>query len=195
MILGITGQIGSGKSTAAAILRQMGAAVIDADRIGKLVVNRDLQLRQKLVRQFGPDIIDAAGRLRRRYLARLAFANERSNRALNRLVHPALLKELKSRVRDQARRYNLVVIDAALLLDWNLDRFADHVLVLHASQEVRFDRLRRRGIDRADARARQKAQLPYAEYRRRSDTIILNSGTIADLKRKLTKFIGTLDIE
>lgn len=192
MLIGLTGQIGAGKTTAAVMLASMGAYVIDADLIGHEVVDSSPQLRRKLGHQFGPDIFDWRGRLKRRLLARRAFANEESRRLLNNLVHPYLLKELHRQVRVAARSYNLVIIDAALLLDWHMDREVDFVLVIHASRNTRFARLARRGISRADAMARQKAQLPFREYQRRADRLILNNVTPANLKTKLMKFLNSI---
>jgi dephospho-CoA kinase len=84
------------------------------------------------------------------------------------------------------------VIDAALLLDWGMDRELNFILVIHSGLETRLKRLARRGITRADALARQRAQRPFSEYRRRADRVMLNSGTPADLKRKLLKLWNKL---
>jgi len=185
MQIGLTGQIGSGKSTAAEILASFGAVVISADEIGRDVIDNSSPLRRRLACRFGADILDRSGRLRRKRLAATAFADPASTRALNELVHPYLLKELRRRLKQLERTNNVVVVDAALLLFWNLDREMDLTLVIHAGEETRLRRAAGRGISVADARARQVAQLPYAEFRRRADRLILNIGSVADLRRKL----------
>ena len=192
MLIGITGQIGAGKSTAAEIMAELGAHVIDADEIGKKVVNKSEQLRKRLAHRFGADILDKRGRLKRKKLAQLAFVSERSRDALNRLVHPFLLWDLLQEMKVANKTYELVVVDAALLLHWNLDRKMDHVLVIHAERELRFRRLKKRGISRADALAREKAQLPYREFQIRSDRLILNSGTVRQLRRILVQFLDEI---
>jgi dephospho-CoA kinase len=188
MVIGVTGQIGSGKSTAAAILGALGAVVIDADRIGREVVDRNPQLRQRLADEFGDDILTSSGNLRRKRLAAKAFANAEAKAKLNELVHPYLLDELRQRVNQWEARGRVVVIDAALLLDWKLDYEIDYTLVIHAGLDTRLSRLAERGISRADALARQQAQLPFTEYRRRAGRVILNRGSIDDLRRKLSEW-------
>lgn len=187
MYIGVTGQIGSGKTTAAKILASFGAAVIDADLIGRKVVDRSAPLRKKLACQFGGGILTPSGKLSRKKLARLAFADKAAKQRLNRLVHPFLLKELRRQMKELVKRYDVVVIDAALLLDWELDRRIDLVLVIHASKETRLKRMTARGFSKEDILARQRAQVPFSEYRRRADYIILNNGTVEQLKLRLQR--------
>lgn len=191
MVIGVTGQIGSGKSTAASILAECGAVVIDADRIGHEVTADTPALRVKLAHEFGEDIFDSRGRLLRKKLAHRAFATKRGRHTLNRLVHPYLVKRLRKRVRD-ASRHGHVVIDAALLLDWGMDRELDFILVIHSGLETRLKRLAQRGITRADALARQRAQRPIKDYRKRADRVMMNSESKASLKRKLLKLWNKL---
>ena len=188
MLIGVTGQIGAGKSTAAAIFKSFGAAVVDADKIGRQVVDNNPVLLRRLVRTFGDRILNRRGNLDRKRLAALAFENDASGRRLNQLVHPYLLKELHRRVKQASTRHEVVIIDAALLLDWNLDRQVDMTLVIHTSRARRLALAKKRGIAPADARARQRRQLPYSEYRCRADVVILNNGSKDDLHRKLGDF-------
>ncbi|MEW6412821.1 MAG: dephospho-CoA kinase [Candidatus Zixiibacteriota bacterium] len=190
MIIGITGQIGSGKSTAARLLKQMGAVVIDADQIGREVVEQNPALLKGLVKRFGDEILTPKGKLDRKKLAALAFRNNDTRDMLNRLVHPYLLKELNRQMKSLAKRHRLVVIDAALLLYWNLDQVVDKVILIHASQKIRLRRLAERGIGRKDALARQRQQLSYTEQRKRADHVIFNNGTPQELKLKLQKVIA-----
>lgn len=192
MIIGITGQIGSGKSTVARIFKRLGAAVIDADKIGRDVVETNPELLSRLTSEFGPGILGKTGKLRRGQLALLAFATEDAKARLNRIVHPHLLKELRRQARELSRRNELIVIDAALLLDWNLDTMLDAVVVIHAPEKTRLQRLEGRGISREDVRARQKRQLPFSEYRRRADFVVLNNQSVDKLESKLRKLARKL---
>ncbi len=187
MLIGVTGQIGSGKTTAAKILASFGAVVIDADEIGHQVVDESAQLRRKLAKQFGQDILTASGKLSRKKLADLAFADEVAKGRLNRIVHPALLRKLRRQMKELTKRHAVVVVDAALLLDWNLDREMDLVLVIHASKEMRLKRSVKRGFSREDVLARQKAQVSFSEYRRRADRVILNNGTVEQFGSRLQR--------
>jgi dephospho-CoA kinase len=192
MVIGLTGQIGSGKSTAADTLAGLGATVIDADRIGREVVDNSPRLLRQLVTAFGAEILNRRGQLRRRKLAEFAFVDAESRDRLNHLVHPHLLKELRRQVKTAAKNKRVVVIDAALLLYWGMDKEVDLVLVIHAGRDIRLARLRARGISPEDAQAREKAQLPYSEFRSRADRLILNNGSPKDLKRKVTVFFRSL---
>jgi len=188
MVIGLTGQIGAGKSTAARILREHGALIVDADLIGRQVVDKSPVLRKKLARAFGPEILDRQGAVKRRKLASLAFADSSSRDKLNDLVHPFLLKELRRQVKAGARTHRVVVIDAALLLFWGMDSEVDLVLIIHTGRHRRLERMEQRGISREDTLAREKAQLPYSEFRRRADRLIMNTGNLEQLRRKLDRF-------
>lgn len=192
MVIGITGRIGSGKSTAAKIFKAMGAAVIDADRIGREVVDGTPRLLQELKKRFGPQIVSASGKLRRKKLAELAFESEEARQGLNGLVHPYLLKELRRQMKAFARTHEITVIDAALLLEWNLDRELDAVILIHAPEAVRLERMNKRGISRSDALARQRRQLSYTEQGRRATHVIFNNTTEGELKRKLERVLGKI---
>ena len=184
MLIGITGQIGSGKSSLAALFARWGARVVDADRIGREVVQKNPALLRKLVRVFGADILAKPGALHRERLAAHAFASPVAKRKLDRLVHPYLLRELRHKVHEAARTGRMVVIDAALLLDWHMDKEVDAVVLVHASRKIRTARLASRGISPKDAVARERAQLSYKTYLQRSHYVIFNSGSKADLRAK-----------
>ncbi len=186
MRIGITGQIGSGKSVAAQILGSLGAAVVSADEIGREVVDGSAALRKRLARRFGADILDERGCLLRKRLAAQAFVDHEATEALNRIVHPPLLRELRRRVKSLEKTHPAVVVDAALLLYWDLDREMDYTLVIHAGEATRLARAVKRGISRKDALARQRAQLPYSVFRSRADRVVLNNGSASDLARKLS---------
>jgi dephospho-CoA kinase len=195
MLIGLTGQIGAGKTSAARILARLGAAVVDADQIGRKVVDQSSVLRRKLAKVFGNSVIDGKGRVYRKKLAELAFAGGNATETLNALVHPYLLKELRRRVRRASRTHAVAVIDAALLLYWGLDKEVDFVLVIHASRATRLKRLEARGISRKDALARERAQLSFREFQQRADRVMLNNGTIDDLKRKIQTLYRQIAIQ
>ncbi len=187
MRIGITGQIGAGKSTAARILQQMGAYLIDADRIGREAVEEHAKLRTELAKAFGDDVIDTQGRLKRALVARRAFADERSKQRLDKLVHPYLLRDLRQQIKEAERNHRVVVVDATLIFDWGLEGELDFTIVIYAPRSIRFMRLGKKGVDAVDARARQRRQLSLAEYRKRADVVIDNRGSAAELKARLER--------
>jgi len=174
-IIGITGQIGAGKSTAALVFRKMGAAVINADRIGREVVEKNLSLRLKLARTFGKEMLTSKQKLRRHRVAEIAFSDKAQKRKLDRLVHPFLIKELKFQIKKFSKNYNVIVIDAALLLDWHLGKMIDRVLVIESRSNQRINRLLKRGFSKSDALARQKLQRTTAAFRKHADKVIVNN--------------------
>jgi dephospho-CoA kinase len=167
MIIGLTGQIGE-------------------------VVDGSVVLRRRLVRAFGSVVVDGRGNIRRKKLAELAFVDQSSRDKLNRLVHPYLLAELNRQMRRAGRGGRVVVVDAALLLHWEMDRQVDVVVVVHASRKLRLKRLQARGVTRKDALAREKAQLSFAEFRRRADHVVLNAGSETDLAAKARRLYGRI---
>jgi len=192
MVIGLTGLIGSGKSTAANIFRATGFVIIDADQIGKEVVNHNPELLGKLVRLFGVEILTKNRKLNRSKLAVLAFANEISHLKLNRAVHPYLLKELRLKLSHLKKIKKNVVIDAALLLDWNLDKICDYVFLIHASEKLRQTRIAKRGISISDFKARQKMQIQYSQQRARADFCLMNNSTETMLKQKIESYLHKL---
>ncbi|MEE8149031.1 MAG: dephospho-CoA kinase, partial [candidate division Zixibacteria bacterium] len=162
--------------------------VIDADKIGRKVVDTNPKLLRKLAREFGPQILTPSGNLRRTKTAEIVFSSEKNKKLLNSLVHPYLLKELMRQVRINLSKKKVVVIDAALLLDWKLENLVDQTLVISCSKKKRLTRLIKRGLSKYDALARMKSQLPFRDYQKRADRVILNSSTKAAFKRKVQKW-------
>lgn len=187
MLLGLTGQIGAGKSTAARILEEFGASVVDADLIGKQVVEQSPALLKELVRRFSEEILTPSGKVNRKALAKKAFASDDATRALNEIIHPYLLKELHRQVKYHLKQGRVVIIDAALLLDWELDRKVDTTIVIAAPLRLRTKRMALRGLSPAEILARQKAQPSLATFRSRADYVISNSGNVKELRRRLEK--------
>jgi len=184
MKIGLTGQIGAGKSTVAAVFKSKGAVVIDADTIGKEAIQHNPSLLRQLVKVFGNGILTASGALNKLKLAGLAFADADSTAALNCLVHPHLLKELRRQIREGLKAGGIIVVDAALMHYWRLESEMDVTIVVSAPRRVRLQRMQERGISRADALKRDRAQLSFTEMRKRSDVVILNSGSRRDLRRR-----------
>jgi dephospho-CoA kinase len=185
MLIGITGQIGTGKSEVAEILKKYGAFVISADKIGFDVVEGNPAIIKRLIRVFGDDIVTKSGRLRRKKLARLAFSSETNKRKLNQIVHPALLKSLGQQVRSALKKYNLVVVDAALLVDWAWHKKVDLTILVHAGKNIKFARLLKKGFTREEAIMRLRSQLKYSCLREHSDMVIFNNKTKKHLEKRV----------
>ena len=192
MLIGLVGRIGAGKSTAADIFKKHGAYVISADDIGRDVVEKNPAVLKRLVSAFGKDILTPTGKLRRRKLGEIAFASDNSKRKLNTIVHPALLKELARQVKTAQKTHTLIVIDAALLIDWGWHKKVDLTVLIHAGLETQIKRLRAKGYSLAEARQRLKSQLPYRTLRSHADVAILNNTTHAKLETKIRYLLDSL---
>jgi dephospho-CoA kinase len=185
MLIGLTGQIGAGKTAVAEILSKFGATIIDADQIGRDILEKNRSVKRELVRAFGKQVVDSRGRIDRQALATVAFVDERSRRKLNRIVHPHLLAELHRQTKAHHKTGKTVVIDAALLLEWKLDRTVDTVIAVLAPATIRLRRMNKRGFAESDIRRRMRLQLPATEFRRRSDIQISNNGSRAELRQRV----------
>jgi dephospho-CoA kinase len=179
----LTGGIGSGKSTVAAMLVERGAVLIDADAIAREVVEPGQPTLAQLVDRFGAQILDERGRLDRAALAAVAFADDASRADLEGITHPAINEEFVRRLRD-APKDAVVVCDVPLLAESVQARARGYqlVIVVEAPEDVRLARLEDRGVPRADAERRIAAQASDAERRALATHVIDNGGDLAALE-------------
>lgn len=174
LLVGLTGGIGSGKSSVAARLVARGVVVIDADAIAREIVLPGSPVLDDLAARFGRDILDADGGLRRQVLAERAFADDASRRALDELTHPAIRERLAARVRAHAAD-DLVVVDHPLLIETGQVDDFDELVVVLAGEDTRVARLvGARGLDADDVRARMRAQTDDATRRQVATYLVHN---------------------
>ena len=176
LLVGLTGGIGAGKSTVAALLAERGAVILDADQVAREVVEPDQPAFVALVERFGPSIVGPDGRLDRQALANVAFATPESKAALDAITHPAIHAEFGRRMRDAPD--GIVVMDVPLLVESKTaaERGYEVVIVVEAPEALRLDRLEGRGVPREDAQARMRAQATDEE-RRAVATHLIDNGT------------------
>lgn len=183
LLIGLTGGIGSGKSTVSALLARRGAVVIDADAI-----TRELQLPgtpvvAAMVERFGAEILQADGSLDRQAVADIVFADADALADLNRIVHPAVGVEIAERLQREAKTDHLVILDVPLLVESGRDDMAA-LVVVDVDPEVALRRLvEHRGMRADDVRARMARQASREERLAKADLVIDNSGTPDDLER------------
>ena len=187
MTVGVTGNMGAGKSTVCRVFESEGALVLDADGVGHETLGDPL-VRRQLVAAFGEAILGPDGKIIRPELGRRAFASKEAREQLNTIVWPALGRRLNEAragaLRDQPERP--VVIDAALLIEWGDPRaFCDVLVVVGAPASLRRERsMHRLGLTRAEAEARMASQLPDDEKARVADHVIENDGSLEALKQR-----------
>ena len=183
-MVGLTGGIGSGKSTVAAMLAERGAVVVDADAIAREVVEPGRPAYAGLVERFGDDVVAPDGTLDRATLAAKAFATPEAKADLEAITHPAIGAEFLRRVAE-APEDGIVVHDVPLLVESARGFEYGCVIVVEAPREVRLRRLEARGIGRADAEARMAAQASDAERREVATWVLDNGGDREALRRQV----------
>lgn len=185
--IGLTGGIGSGKSTVARLLAERGALVVDADRIAREVLEFGTPGLAAVTAEFGPGILAADGSLDRAALAAVVFADEAARRRLDRLVHP-LVRQRSAEMIAGAPADAVVVNDVPLLVETGQVGSYDLVLVVEADPGTRLARLVGRGMTEVDARARIAAQATDEQRRAVADVVLDNSGTPAALAAQVDRF-------
>ena len=170
--VGITGGIGSGKSTVCAILAEFGVAVYDSDSRAKRLMNEDNTLRERLLERFGSEVYCVEG-LNRRYLAERVFGNPEELKALNAIVHPAVMDDFDRWALEQEGSY--VVLESAILFEASLDRRVDVSVAVMAPEELRIERaMQRDGAQREQIVARMNNQISDQERVERAKYTIVN---------------------
>jgi dephospho-CoA kinase len=185
--IGLTGGIGSGKSTVSALLVQRGAVLVDADLIAREVVQPGTPGLAAVVEAFGPGVLAADGSLDRPALAAIVFADPDARRRLDGIVHP-LVRARAAELIAAAPPDAVVVQDVPLLVETGQSASYDLVLVVEADQETRVARLVERGLTEADARARIAAQATDEQRRAVADVVLDNSGSREQLAAQVDRF-------
>ena len=189
MVIGVTGGLGSGKSSVCRRFEAEGAIVIEADQTGRQVVEEPGVLR-KLIAAFGPGLTDGDGNLNRRLLGVRAFSNAESKERLNDIVWPPLVRKLRADAASALHEHpdRPVVVDAALLLEWGDVSWLDALVVVTAERSVRKDRMiRRMGLSEQEVEDRMKAQMPEEDKVRKADYVIVNDGSLEALATRATE--------
>ncbi len=193
-VVGLIGGIGSGKSEASSILESLGAAVIDADKVGHAVYEPGTEGFQGVVDAFGRDVVGADGAIDRRKLGARVFSEAGQLERLNAIVHPLIRSEIERRIaieREQGRA-DLVVVEAAILLEAGWRALVDEVWVVSSAPETGRERLATsRGLTAEEVDARVAKQMPDAERRAAADAVIENDADRAALRARLRELLAT----
>jgi dephospho-CoA kinase len=188
-IIGLTGGIGSGKSTVAGFLAGLGAAVIDLDKVGHEVIGRGGEAFKGVVNEFGEGILNAAGDVDRNKLGDIVFRDPRALSHLNRIVHPAIDKEIEKRIGEYRRRgLKAVVLEAAAILEAGRAAQADEIWVTVAPETTVLKRLSERsGYSEGESRARLRSQISSGERVKHADVVIATDCTLGELESRVKK--------
>jgi dephospho-CoA kinase len=187
ILVGLTGGIGSGKSTISSLLEGKGAVIIDADAIVREVQLPGSSVLAELAEKFGSEVLAADGSLDRQAVANIVFTDPDALKALNAIVHPAVGKEMNRRMIEQRTTDHVVVLDIPLLTE-NPREGLQGKIVVDVPVEVQVERLvKYRGFDETDARARISRQATREQRLATADFVVDNSGDLADLQPQIDK--------
>jgi len=190
LTIGLTGGIGSGKSTVTKFLEELGAPIIDADKVGHAIYAPDGPGYHEVIAAFGREILASDGTIDRRKLGPIVFADANALKRLNAIVHPkmfARMREMVGQLRDQGERQPIVV-EAAILIEANWQTLFDQIWLVIASTAQVVDRIERdRGLKPEQTEARIRAQLSDDERQKHATLVITNNGTIGELREKVAQ--------
>ena len=185
MIIGLTGGIGSGKSVVGAMLADLGAHVIDTDKVGHRVYAAGSEGFRRIVETFGPEVVARDGAIDRKRLGAIVFADAARRNALNGIVHPLIFQEIMREIGERRAGgfAGPIVLEAPILVEAKGTGLVDQIWVVTApSEAIRRRLLDSRALTRAEIAARVAAQLDDAERRRHADVIIENDGDLTNLR-------------
>jgi dephospho-CoA kinase len=186
LLVGLTGGLGSGKSTVARMLQHRGAEVFDADQLARLAVIPGSPGYEKVVRHFGSSVVGPTGDIDREALATRVFGDTEARRALESIVHPEVFRLLAEQIEAYRSTDRVVVFDAPLIVETGFDKAVDFLVVVAASEEIQVARVAgERAMTAEEARARMAAQASTEEKERSADYILTNDGTTQDLERQV----------
>jgi len=194
IIVGLTGSVGTGKSTATNFFRKLGAYIIDWDELARKVTRPHLKAWKEIIEYFGKDILNEDLTINRQKLAEIVFSDKKNLTRLNQIVHPEVFKEDK-RITNEIKRLDpdaLIIKDIPLLFEVARPIVVDKVIVVSASEQTQLRRLEEKGMSRKDAKDRIKSQLPLEKKIKSADFVINNDGPPEVTKRQVEKIYSLL---
>lgn len=195
IVVGVTGGLGTGKSTVTRMLRALGAHTLDADALAREAVAPGTAGWRAVRRAFGRQVITAAGAIDRRALAALVFTNRKQLARLNRIIHPIVIRRMRQQLKRLQRRDpgGIVAVEVPLLVEAEVEQLVDRVVVVEATRAQQMARVRAAtGWSRTEIHRRIAAQLPLAVKRRAADVVIRNTGTRTETRRQVRALWKTL---
>ena len=186
--IGLTGGIGTGKSAASKILKELGAFIFDADKEAKKILLSNETIKSELISEFGTDIMTVDGNVDNNKLARVAFQDQDHQLTLNTIVHPYVFKEIDKNFDKEldGSKHDIFVVDAALIYESGADTHMDYVIVITALIKTRMERaLARETLSREEILKRMDLQWPEEDKTSLADFVIHNDGSTEELRKNI----------
>lgn len=193
LVIGLLGGIASGKSTVASEFAKLGCKIVDADRIAHEVLSKE-DVRQKVTDLFGKGVLDSSGKINRKALANLVFADADKLSSLNKIIHPLVLKraeELIERYSSQ-KQAKAIVLDIPLLLEVSWAKRCDKLIFVRCKRSVRLQRAKKMGFDENQIKIREKFQISLDKKARVADNIIDNNSNVSTLVRQVADIFSNM---
>lgn len=191
LTVGVTGGIGSGKSSVCKFFEKLGVKILYADNIARELTESHEGIKKQIRKIFGSEVFSHDGQLNRKKLADLVFSNQKLKEQLNAIVHPYVFKVIEKEIRkvEQTKSSPFVIHEAALIYESGADEDLDYVIVVDADEDTRIQRVMKRdNVTREKVLQRINSQMPVEEKRTRADFVVKNNGDIKSLERKV-KFL------
>lgn len=191
LVIGLTGGIASGKSTVSNMIKEMAITVIDADVEARLAVEKGEPAYQKIIAEFGDDILLPSGDIDRQKLGSLIFHNAEKRLLLNGIVHPEVRKRMNNQVEAaRMREEQIIVLDIPLLFESKLTHMVEKTILVYVDRDIQLKRLMERNdLSLEDAEARIKSQMPLSDKVALADAVINNNGSITESKKQLIELL------
>jgi len=190
-VIGLTGGIASGKSSVGSILQKFGVRVIGADQVAHQIYQPGTPGYAKVMQEFGPQILDAGGKINRSRLGEIVFGSAEARLKLEAITHPLIMQKINDLI-DSARLQNLkiIVVEVPLLFEASLENQFDEIWVVSSTPESQLERLiSRNQLTREQAIARLSAQLPICEKEAKAHVVIRNNGNFGDLEEEVKRLL------
>jgi len=192
LIVGLTGGIVSGKSTVASMFKDLGAKIVDADKLGHSVILPHKPAWEKIVKIFGKDILQNDLTIDREKLGKIVFANQPLLKKLNEITHPEITKIIKKEIDSVKNKTDnqkkILIVDAALIYEAKIDRLMDKIIVVYIDEDEQIKRLiKRNNLSKDETLQRIKSQMPMKEKVKMADYVIDNSSSLNKTKKQVEK--------
>ena len=192
LIIGLTGGIVGGKSTVASMFKDLGAKIVDVDKIGHSVILPHRPAWKKIIRLFGKDFLRNDLTIDRGKLSKIVFTNQTLLKKLNEITHPEIIKVIKKEINlAKNKTYNqqkILIIDAALIYEAKMDRLMDKIIVVYINEDVQTKRLiKRNDLSKEEALQRIKSQMPIKEKIKMADYVIDTNNSLDETKKQVEK--------
>jgi len=185
--IGLTGNIGSGKSTVARLFAELGVPTFDADHVGHALLESDEEVKKKVIKIFGQEIL-VDQRINRPDLGKIVFEDSKKRTQLEQILHPAILDTINGRIMDlpDLPKVHYSVVEGALIYEAGLEEAFDYVILVAADKKIAIERATKNlNMKKADVIKRMNAQVPQIKKEKLADFVIVNNGTMEELKHRV----------